>query len=85
MPELCRFRGIVIQMQWDDHPLPHFHVNYGGQRASVNIEGPEIVEGRLPPRVRRLVIRWARIHQDELRDAWDKASRKEPTGRIAPL
>ena len=72
-------------MQWDDHPPPHFHVDYGGRNALVNIEDPETMEGRLPTRVRRLVVRWARLHQDELRDAWDKASRRQATERIAPL
>ena len=85
MPELCRFRGIIITIQWEDHPPPHFHVKYGGQRGSVRIEDPEYMEGRLPTRVRRLVVRWATLHQDELRDAWDKASREETPERIAPL
>ena len=85
MPELCRFRGIIITIQWNDHPPPHFHVKHGGQRASVKIEDPEDMEGKLPPRVRRLVVQWATLHQDELRDAWDKASREETPERIAPL
>ena len=85
MPELCRFRGIIITIQWNDHPPPHFHVKYGGQRASVKIEDPESMEARLPPRIRRLVVRWATLHQDELRDAWEKASREETPERIAPL
>ena len=85
MPELCRFRGIIITIQWNDHPPPHFHVKYGGQRASVKIEDPESMDGNLSTRVRRLVVRWAKLHQDELRDAWDKASREETPERIAPL
>jgi hypothetical protein len=33
MPEISRFFGIVIQMFYDDHAPPHFHVRYAGQRA----------------------------------------------------
>ncbi len=28
---------------------------------------------------------WAAIHEDELYAAWNKAVRKEPFGKIAPL
>lgn len=38
MPELCRFLGIIIKMQFDDHDPPHIHVWHGGKyRAKVGI------------------------------------------------
>ena len=85
MPELCRFRGIIIRIYWDDHPPPHFHVVHGGLDVSFGIESLDEVEGSLPRRVRRLVTRWASLHQDELRDAWNRVARGEPAGRIDPL
>ena len=85
MPELCRFNGIVITMFAADHAPPHFHVRYGGARAEVGIENPAVLHGRLPPRVEAQVLRWASQRQVELRAAWDRASRKEPPGKIAPL
>jgi hypothetical protein len=36
MPEISRFLGIVIAMVYNDHPPPHFHVRYGGQRAIID-------------------------------------------------
>ena len=39
MPEISRFFGIVISMNYDDHNPPHFHVRYGGARATVEIAG----------------------------------------------
>ena len=36
MPELSRFFGLVIFMFYNDHPPPHFHVRYGGQRAIID-------------------------------------------------
>jgi hypothetical protein len=37
MPELSRFFGLVILMFYRDHPPPHFHVRYGGQRGSGSV------------------------------------------------
>ncbi len=68
-----------------DHVPPHFHVEYGGRQAQVEIEPIEILRGRLPPRIRRLVIEWASIHQTELHEAWNRTQRLEPTNKIAPL
>ena len=85
MPELSRFRGIIMRIHWSDHPPPHIHVVCDGSDVTFGIESLEEIEGNLPRRVRRLVVRWARLHQDELRDAWDKASRDETPERIAPL
>lgn len=41
MPEICRFFGIVITMNYRDHAPPHFHASYGAQEAIVSIRGPE--------------------------------------------
>jgi hypothetical protein len=35
MPEISRFFGIIITMHYNDHPPPHFHVRYGGQKAII--------------------------------------------------
>ena len=85
MPELCRFYGIVIRMYFDDHAPPHFHALYGGDEALVGIESLAVLQGRLPPRARGLVVEWAALRQGELREAWSRASQLEPPGRIAPL
>ncbi len=49
MPEICRFFGLVIFMYYNDHPPPHFHVRYGGQRAIVAIDSLAVIGGRLSP------------------------------------
>ena len=28
MPEICRFRGIIISINWNDHNPPHFRAKY---------------------------------------------------------
>jgi hypothetical protein len=56
MPELSRFYGIVVQMYYADHPPPHFHAIYAGQKAVIDIESLALIDGQLPPRARGLVI-----------------------------
>ncbi|MGH2954770.1 MAG: DUF4160 domain-containing protein [Solirubrobacterales bacterium] len=88
MPRISAFYGIVIWMYHDEvHHLgrPHFHATYGGDEASIDIESLEIMAGELAPRARRLVVEWARGHQDELRRNWDRARRHEPLQPIEPL
>ena len=85
MPELSRFFGIIVAMFYNDHPPPHFHVRYGGQKAIVSIETLAVIEGSLSPRVLSLVAEWASLHRDELRQDWQRAERHEPLKPIAPL
>ena len=37
MPEISRFFGIVIKMFFDDHNPPHFHAEYSGDVALIDI------------------------------------------------
>jgi hypothetical protein len=85
MPELCRFHGIVIQIYYNDHAPAHFHAKYGGYKAKFAVETLGVLNGRLPARQRRIVLRWASIRQEELREAWQRAQRLEHPGRIAPI
>lgn len=64
---------------------PHFHSGYGGDEASIDIEGLEVLAGRLPPRALRLVVEWAGAHQVERRENWDRARRHEPLEGVDPL
>ncbi len=85
MPEVCRFLGIVIAMYYNDHAPPHFHAKYGGQRAAFSIEDLSIIEGNLPQRVISLILEWAFLHREELRNNWQKAMKKEDLVKIDPL
>jgi hypothetical protein len=81
MPEICRFLGIVICMYFDDHNPPHFHVRYNEYRAVLTIQTLNLVDGRLPARVRGLVEEWAELHQAELLSMWES----KDFHRIEPL
>ena len=71
MPEISRFLGIVVNMYYDEHNPPHFHVRYNEFRAVVSIRECNILEGTLPGRVRGFVAEWAELHQQELLTMWD--------------
>lgn len=85
MPEISRFLGIVIKMFFDDHNPPHFHAEYDGDIALIDIRNLSVFSGRLPPRVIGLVIEWASVHQQELFVDWDRARAQHELLKIAPL
>jgi hypothetical protein len=67
-----------------DHPVPHFHAEYAGQRASISVDGT-LLAGTLPARALRLVLAWARAHEEELSANWIRARKYEPLLDIDPL
>ena len=85
MPVISRFFGIVITMNYNEHPPPHFHVRYGEHRALVSIDGLAVLRGQLPPRVLGLVIEWASEHAAELLENWHRARDHQQLMPIAPL
>jgi hypothetical protein len=88
VPCVSRFHGIAILMYRNEgiHPgRPHFHARYAGVTASYDIRTSERIAGRLPPRVERLVRRWASRHQDELSENWVRCQAHLPPRTIDPL
>jgi hypothetical protein len=84
MPEVSRFYGIVITLNFNDHAPPHFHARYGDEAAAVRIDGV-VLAGSLPARALSLVRAWAAQHEAELTWNWERARRQEPLLPIAPL
>lgn len=86
MPRISFFYGITITMYWRerDHPVPHFHAEQAGHRASIAIDGM-VLAGQLPARALRFVQEWAVLHRDELQANWERARNLEPIERIDPL
>jgi hypothetical protein len=85
MPRISTFYGIVIILYYDDHTPPYFHAQYSGHEAQVRIDTLEVHNGSLPRRAQGLVLEWARLHQSELRQAWDNAQRGIAPEKIDPL
>ena len=63
LPTISQFFGILIRMFFDDHPPPHFHAIYQGERISVNINTLEVIEGNTSRRAQSLVLEWAQLHR----------------------
>ncbi len=49
MPVISTFFGIVIRMYYQEHGVPHFHVEYQGQQATFTFEG-ELLAGSIRSR-----------------------------------
>ena len=79
------FYGMIIQMYWDDHAPPHFHVTYGEYKATVIIRELTFGEDELPRRAKQLVLDWAELHQAELLADWDLCQINQQPKPIEPL
>ena len=84
MPELSRFFGIVIYMNWRDHPPPHFHAVYGEHEALITFDGA-VYAGSLPGRALSMVREWLALHRAELGANWQRAQQRVAIESIAPL
>lgn len=76
---------MLIQMYFDGHKPPHFHVIYGEYKAVIGIHDFGVLEGDLPPKAFGLMMGWARIHKSEILEDWDRAKRMESLFQIEPL
>jgi Domain of unknown function (DUF4160) len=85
MPTISVFLGVVIRMYHRDHAPPHFHAIYQEHEAKIDIEALQVMSGYLPRRALGLVLDWAKLHQQELRDNWILAQRHRPINPVKPL
>ena len=46
MPTISAFYGILIQMFFDDHAPPHFHVKYAEFKAVIDIQTLSVTRAR---------------------------------------
>jgi hypothetical protein len=59
-------------MFWFDHPHPHFHAYYSGKVGEFSVRSPRLLKGRgFSKRAARLVVEWAKLHQNELLAEWE--------------
>lgn len=85
MPEISLFYGIRITMYYSDHNPPHFHAEYAGHSALVDIQEGTVIKGKLPNRQLKFVLAWCEIHKDELMQNWELSKDNKPLNRINPL
>jgi hypothetical protein len=85
VPEISRFFGIVIRMNFNDHAPPHFHARYGNENVAIEIATLTVIAGNLAPRALGLVMEWAAKHQEELLADWKLAMEGNLPVAIEPL
>ena len=84
MPEISRFLGIIIFMNFNDHNPPHFHAKYGDFEVTIEISSG-IINGKFPKRALNLVIEWYEMHKDELLENWNSLISTGEFKKINPL
>jgi hypothetical protein len=79
MPSISEFFGITIYMYYahGQHKAPYFHARYQGSDASFEVETTNVVAGRLPPKVVKMIQEWAAKHKAELLENWARVSKHE--------
>ena len=82
MPVISYFFGIHIRMYHDDHNPPHFHAQYQGYEALVDINGGKVIKGSLPKKAVKIIKEWADENQDALLKNWKKAIEFKPLEQI---
>lgn len=88
MPTISMFYGILVSMFFEEHErhnLPHIHVRYSGDKASIAIDDGRMLAGSFPPKQLKMVQAWIEIHKDELLADWELAVVGEQPYKIAPL
>jgi len=71
-------------MFFNDHNPPHFHVNYQGYEAIIEIENGTVT-GQIPRRALKMIYEWLDLHKDELMNNWEKMTQRKPLSKIEPL
>jgi len=84
MPEISRFYGISITMNYNDHSPPHFHANYQDYEISVDIK-TGLVKGTMPKRALKMIFEWLDLYKDDLLHDWQLARDRKKLLKITPL
>ncbi len=78
--------ALVILMNYQDHAPPHVHVKYQSDVWSYRIE---IRTGKwmrskkgLPPKLRKMVEIWVKVHEEELLEQWENARNNRPVSIV---
>ena len=77
MPTIARFGSTKIRMYGGDHNPPHVHVVGPDFAAQVAIADGEILNGGVPARVRRPVLRWIAENRARLLDTWERLTGRD--------
>jgi hypothetical protein len=85
MPEISRFFGIIITMNFNDHNPPNLHASYGDDEAVFDIQNITLINGNLSKTGMKLVKEWINLHKIELVEDWNLLRNKQQPIKITPL
>jgi len=84
MPEISRFLGITIFMNFNDHNPPHFHAQYGDYQIIMEID-TGIIDGKFPKRALRHVMEWYEKNKELIMQNWNSIKKTGEFTKIQPL
>jgi len=84
MPEISRFYGIIITMNYNEHNPPHFHALYQGYEVSVEIK-TGIIKGTMPKRALKMIFEWLDLYKIGLLEDWELAQNGKSLIKLPPL
>ncbi len=85
MPILSTFYGMIIRVFHNDHNPPHIHVQYAEMKAIFEIRTGKMIDGKVPPRLQKLIKEWLALNQVEILTAWNIAQQQKIPKRVKPL
>ena len=88
MPEISRFFGIIIRMYTEPnapHHESHFHAYYQEFSAVFGWNAMDLIGGDMPRKQERLILKWAKMYKDELKENWKLLQSGELPNKIEPL
>ena len=83
MPTVAIVDSVKIQFFALEHPPPHFHAEFAGDRASIEIGTLRVMKGSLPRAKLAAVLAWAEPRRAQLNAAWAAVAAKRKPERIA--
>ncbi len=72
MPTVYLIDSIKINIYYDDHLPPHFHAIYNEYEELIIIRTLATLQGKLPGKQRKKVIKWAGDNQEFLIKKWNQ-------------
>jgi hypothetical protein len=82
MAIVARIDGVTIVFHFNEHGMPHFHAVTAEDRATLEIDSLEMIEGWIPRSKYHLVKRWAGSRKRLLLRAWDTCRSGETPEKI---
>ncbi len=71
MPTFFRVFGCKVDIYFNDHMPPHFHVIYAEHEVLIEISTLQVLRGSLPSKKLKKIMTWAEEHQADLQEIWD--------------